>query len=296
VVTVVIVVGGAIFAGRDRILERWYVHRLDSSDLEVRKHAIEKLGEIGSEKAVPRLIEIARTDDDLGPRAVAALVRGREKAPPELLSLLEGKPEDYLRRSVAAIERSRATPAATSALLTIALHGPQYYEGNAEWTDTVPELMLALESGKAQVVQRAIELLPGKGGDLRSVPALFDLLESEEWSVPAAAALARAGPAVLPFLIEALGGGGSLERRRGAILALQDMRTAASPAIPALLKALEDPDCAIRKNAVDALGALGLDSRAISALVQALRDPDFGSQGCEKFCDIRCHAARVRGM
>ena len=68
-----------------------------STDIDVRKPAIEKLREVGSDKAVPRLIEIARTDEDCGPRAVAALVRGREKAPPELLSLLKEKPEDYLR-------------------------------------------------------------------------------------------------------------------------------------------------------------------------------------------------------
>jgi HEAT repeat protein len=121
VAAALVVMAAATYAGRDAILERWYLHQLDSPDLEVRKHAIERLGKIGSDKAVPRLIEIARADDDLGPRAVAALVRGREKAPPELLSLLEEKPEDYRIRSVAAIERDGSLPAGMSALLTIAL-------------------------------------------------------------------------------------------------------------------------------------------------------------------------------
>src|SRR5688572_12047543 len=187
VAAALLVVGGAIFAAWDAILERWYLHRLDSPELEVRRHAIERLGETGSRRAVPRLIEIAGADGDLGPRAVAALVRGRDEAPPELLSLLKTKPAEYLLRSVAAIDRDGLSPAGTSALLTVALQGPEdvqtsvfhfQYLGRVlekAGTELVPELIQALENGDEIVRRRAFSLLKHPV-DARVMPVLCNLL------------------------------------------------------------------------------------------------------------------------
>ena len=76
----VVILGVAIFAGRDEIRERWYLHRMDSPDLDVRKHAIEKLGDLGSRKASPRVLsgleKALWSDDDATSRAALdALLR-----------------------------------------------------------------------------------------------------------------------------------------------------------------------------------------------------------------------------
>jgi hypothetical protein len=59
-----VVLAGVAVARKESILERWYLWRLESEELEDRVHAAEKLGELGSAKAVPLLIRsVARWGD-----------------------------------------------------------------------------------------------------------------------------------------------------------------------------------------------------------------------------------------
>ena len=51
---------GAGFAFKDKAVEQWYLLKLDSEEEEERELAAEKLGEIGSKRAIPQLIEIFR--------------------------------------------------------------------------------------------------------------------------------------------------------------------------------------------------------------------------------------------
>jgi HEAT repeat protein len=65
IVSAVAVVGvavlvGAGFALKRPILERWYLWELDSEDDEQRKLAAQKLGELESVKAVPKLLQVLR--------------------------------------------------------------------------------------------------------------------------------------------------------------------------------------------------------------------------------------------
>jgi hypothetical protein len=82
----VIVLAASGFAFRGRILERWYIHRLDSEDPAVQERAAAKLAELGSACAVPRLIEIyiaARDEPHFSGRALLLI------GPPALREILE---------------------------------------------------------------------------------------------------------------------------------------------------------------------------------------------------------------
>ena len=57
----VVVLVAAAFALKRPILEQWYLWELDSEDEQERKSAAEKLGEMGSVRAVPHLIQAIET-------------------------------------------------------------------------------------------------------------------------------------------------------------------------------------------------------------------------------------------
>ncbi len=90
-------------------------------------------------------------------------------------------------------------------------------------------------------------------------------------------ALAKMGPDVLPTLLGRLADRGEDEGlRRGAILAIEEMKPPARPAIPALIRVLveEKDNLALRERAARCLGAMGPDAaEAVPALVDVLREP-----------------------
>src|SRR2546427_6577736 len=61
VLSVAVLLGGVI-ASKDRLREEWFLRKLDSKDKEEREFAIEKLGELRSSRAVPRLVELAKNE------------------------------------------------------------------------------------------------------------------------------------------------------------------------------------------------------------------------------------------
>jgi len=58
--TLVLVVTG--FLLKDHAVERWYLWKLESKDEAVREYAAGKLAEMGSRRAIPRLVELFRQD------------------------------------------------------------------------------------------------------------------------------------------------------------------------------------------------------------------------------------------
>ena len=55
-----LVVVGTVFRARDALLESWYLSRLESKDVDTRRAATERLGELRSVRAFPRLTKAAR--------------------------------------------------------------------------------------------------------------------------------------------------------------------------------------------------------------------------------------------
>jgi len=105
----------------------------------------------------------------------------------------------------------------------------------------------------------------------RQVPPGF-----REWSLreTAADALARIGRPAVPALIRALSDPDP-ELRHQAARALSRMGPSVRDAVPALIRALKDPDPLVRRSAARALGQVGPDAAiAIPALVEAMRSKD----------------------
>ena len=48
------------FASKDKALEQWYLWKLESEDEETQKTAAEKLGELESVRAIPKLLQVLR--------------------------------------------------------------------------------------------------------------------------------------------------------------------------------------------------------------------------------------------
>ena len=55
-----VVIGWARFACEEKVLEQWYLWKLESAEEEERELAAKKLGEMRSRRAIPQLIEILR--------------------------------------------------------------------------------------------------------------------------------------------------------------------------------------------------------------------------------------------
>lgn len=121
-------------------------------------------------------------------------------------------------------------------------------------------------------------MAPAKATEV--VPALAGALKDDNTTVrlTALAALERYGPkaarAVKP-LAEMIDPKQDVKMRLGAIRTLMAIGKEAQPATAAVVRALADPDSAVRAAAATALGQLGdLNDAARKALAKALDDPD----------------------
>jgi HEAT repeat protein len=139
----------------------------------------------------------------------------------------------------------------------------------AEW-----QVVLAGEDPAAR--RQAAATLPAFGAD--AVPALTAALDDTDPEVrlEAVKSLGRLGPAAhaaVPALARAM-----TDRvpfvRRGVAATLGGMTPPTAVAIEALMKGLVDPDAAVIDNSAHALLALG--PPVVPALVRALKDPDVG--------------------
>ncbi len=78
------------FAFKDPILERWYLGRLVSKDIATRDHAIGRLAELRSERAIPHLLEIVRREgtDPNNPRSGRSAFRALLAIGPKGIAVL----------------------------------------------------------------------------------------------------------------------------------------------------------------------------------------------------------------
>jgi HEAT repeat protein len=262
----------------DPVSRSFFISSLSVPEGEAVIGAMFALGEIGpaASAAVPRLIELLAVEDGRiqwrAAKTVGQIGLAASNAVPALRKLMldEGAYPDA--RVSAAWSVWRITGEANQALpvLTEAL------SGGGLWAD----------------VQAAVAL--GEMGRLAepALPALLEELSSSKrrdsgglFKVRAAEAIWRINPkadAVLPTLVRELDGG---DGWREAFEALGALGSAARPAIPRLLIALQGEDRGARKSAAEALGHIGSDAKkAVPALIKALGD---------EFVSVRLSAAEA---
>ncbi len=146
--------------------------------------------------------------------------------------------------------------------------------------EAIPELVRAL-GDEGSVVQSAVKSLGQIGPD--AIPAVSTAL-FEQRQLAAAWALAEIGSPALPELIKGL----EDPRVNGlAAAGIENMGPAGAPAVPALARMLSDSRPAMRLIALQAITAVGHDAAAaVPALIKALDDRDQ---------DVRVMAASTLG-
>ena len=209
------------------------LERLDSETPAERSQAAELLGKRQVIAAIPKLVKMLDDpDEDAQWKATLALVAIGEPALPRLVDSLSQ-------------DKERARWKAESALKLVA--------GRA-----VPALIKALDDERARVRQSAAFLL-GEIRDARCLEglatAMSDKDEHTRWK--AATSLTKFGHDATPVVVKRLATR-TIEARRCAAWVFQHTRDPA--AVPALVRALKDPDDPVRWKAAIALQKIGAES------------------------------------
>ena len=252
---------GVGFAFRTGLLETWNLWRLSTGDANARSAAIAWLGENGSSRSIPALVDLLRgeaaaqlmTHDYLHEIGLPeleigiweALAKQGGRAAPFLVRELEGEDPDLVRVVGAILVQIGA--------------------------EAIPSLAAALDGSTGELFAWRIANVLVRIGD-EAAPALRDALHHPEEIIRWFAAsnlvqLKQANGEVLPILIDALGHPPS-RRRFEAIRLLGKMGEKAQPAIPHLEKLLGNVDVALKSDVVRAL-------RGIETPAAAAADPMF---------------------
>ncbi len=139
---------------------------------------------------------------------------------------------------------------------------------------TLPHFIKSLEDPDLQVRVRAVDCL-GQGRKPEAVPALTKALQDSHSMIRGNAfhqLIAFNDPTTLPALVRALGESNA-GSRQSKIDALLSWHVKEAPLGPALIEALEHQNPLARLGAVEALGAYK-DPQAVPALKRALNDPE----------------------
>lgn len=254
----VAVIGVSAFLYKDEIIEYWHLRKLDSEVPREKMAAVETLGDLHSERAVPRLVEFTIHDDELGKAAEEAL----EKIGPEAVRGLIAVIADEERRSEewenARRLLLRFKPPLSSTVPTLIRI---YDEANGYRIAIVLRSILRdRDDIQPEVLMRALRRK-------RDVAMRCELVSSLEQI------LARS-EIVLPVLEDALGDE-EAQVRFHAAMALGDIGRDAAQAMPALIRALRDADSQVRLAAANALEGLGDEAEtAAPALRKCLQDQD----------------------
>jgi HEAT repeat protein len=269
------------------------VNNLGHGDAEVRRDLIETFGLIGEPAVKP--LQDALGSQDARAREVAALSLasiGRPLATPaaaRLLEVAEKDQDDSVKAAaLAALPRVGADPAtavplalaglkssdegvrraATNSLLLSRSYGRSYGE------KAVPALVADLRSDDATVRQRSAQVLGRMNVAAReAVPALIDRAKKEPAETVYATALAQIGAPALDPLLKELTATSEKDfaSRAWVFRALKDM---GSPAMDALVPALDSPQPAVRAGAVRALEGMPLTPPLVKRLVDLSADND----------------------
>lgn len=226
-------------------------------------------------------------EEILASRIVPALgtPRAGEQMDSDLASRLRDPDPAVRAASAWAIGRGTHRLSHVPALAAALRDGDPRARAGAAWTlgrmgplarAAAPDLIRALRDRDAEVGRRAADALGGLGLDHTFVPALVAVLgdRAAPARAVAAQALAALGPVAadaVDALVLALDAPEEAVRRE-ALAALRATGAAGRAAVPALLRAFEDP--ALRWRVPDVLGAMGPAAReAVPALTAALDDP-----------------------
>ena len=226
-----------------------HIAALQDEDWAVREEAAEALGSLKDARAVLPLVRLlADSDRSVRTAAVAALTA---IGAPAVVPVGEG-----LRHSNLNVQEAAAS-------ILSAIADARVLDG----------LMAALRSTDWVVRMHAAKAL-GRIGEARAVGALLPLLQDKVKAVreDVVAALALIGPEAVAPLMATLSHEEWLVRLH-AVEALGKLR--AVDAVDALLHLIfNDPDQAVREDAVRALGAIG-DARAVDFLLVVMKTPGF---------------------
>jgi HEAT repeat protein len=256
--------------------------------------AIEMLGDIGSERAVPVLVKaLVHKEDEVRQGAAKALrAISSEQAVPALVGALQDTDADVRYDAFEALTRIRSESAIPALAEMLQGKNPDACQ-HAVWLlgrigseKAIPALVGALLNKESVVRSEAAKAL-GRIGSEKAIPALAEALQDEEARVSeaAAAALGELGSEqAVPALFEAIQ---AKERDRSVRLAAaQALGTIGSEEIvPSLVELLQTEDRGIRESAAAALKWIGSD-KAVAALFEVLQDE------CE---DVRCWAVSALG-
>jgi HEAT repeat protein len=240
-----VVLIGAGVPLRRLFLEEWYLRELDSKDEATRELALEKLGEMQSARAVPRLMKgLGEAFRDINSRATPGYV---DLAHPFARALIRiGAP---------------AVPALIEALKDPGnpVHDVSYYalgEIAAQVEATISAIFGALE--EAGFYCPSVLSRMGKAAVPRLIQALEQKQAREGFRIGVAEALGSIGPearAAVPALIRTLKDDSAFVRGRAAV-ALGSVSSESTDAVLPLKEALNDGDQEVRLGARVALKML----------------------------------------
>ncbi|MCT4353765.1 fumarate reductase/succinate dehydrogenase flavoprotein subunit [Streptomyces sp. Je 1-79] len=265
---------------------------LTDADAAVRSAAVAALGETVPAGAGPALAERMRDSAPEVRHAAAAALRELVEVLPDETELGSGLREalgvtDPVVRS-AALEVLRALRLGDASVYAGALTDPDvdvriHAVRGLVSVDAVPELAAATADGAREV---RVAVARGLAAVRTPAPApLLPLLDDPDPLVKGAAlaALAVTGcpPACAESAVVALAAA-AWQVRAGAATALR--AAPSGQAVPALAKAVADPNADVRKAAVLSLHPHRTDPEARAALATATTDPD---------ADVRAHASRA---
>ncbi|HXI14127.1 MAG TPA: HEAT repeat domain-containing protein [Thermoanaerobaculia bacterium] len=244
-----------------------------TSDLWLRFHVVEALGEIGDRSALPALIPLF-ADKALRKPVLEAI--GKIGDPGTVSFLLKVISED-----------NKLNLGALRALVRISeVERPRVLQSSCEnairrgFQDVfpAPELESLIEQLRAtpkRDVKNFILKLLGWSRDLRALPAIAEYLDEPESSEVAAQALVDLGPESAPALLE------TLRRSDDDDQTLVLMRVAGIvgglEVVPSMLGLIDHENPSIRRAAIEILGET-VDPRTIDYLLAKLDDVDIATQ------------------
>ncbi len=255
--SLVLVVAG--FASKDKAVERWYLSKLKSEDREEQRTAIQKLGEMRSASAAPRLVELFREQntrrsfgrDDL--RLRAALVAIGEPSVPHLIELTRDR-------------RPAVRSAAWTVLGEVGLVAIPHLLQDFDQADEEDRVQLLEDLGRANWNRGEVpsELVEACGDASPRV---------REAAISAVATVAPESHGTIETLVTALEDEDDIVRFAAAIRLARLSDPRAKAAIPILTSAITDESLG-REGRDTAARLLGLrrSTEAIPALIEMLKD------------------------
>jgi HEAT repeat protein len=243
---------------------------LDHQDADVRRRAVDALGQLGSEAAIPGVVQaLQHQDADVRRRAVDALGQlGSEAAISGLLQALQDQNADVRRRAVDALGQLGSEAA-------------------------IPGVVQALQDQNAGVRRSGVDAL-GQLGLEAAIPGVVQALQDQNadvrWS--GVDALGQLGSeAAIPGLLQALQDQNA-GVRRSAVEGLGKIRRQA--VLDPLINSLKYRGPDIRKIAAESLGNLA-SQMEISSLNQALVVLTLMDAAQDKYIAVRRYAAEALG-